>query len=150
MKFRRGFIDLVGVTGWYFLDRAEAIFRAAPLVRRLRLEGYVRSLDRLAVCPYLGRLTGLDYVLAGVTPPGLLQLLASPHLGRLRALTASDRLPALTELDLSRNSVGTAGASVLLASPGLERLTFLGLQEAGISEAVGRRLRERFGNRVHF
>ena len=131
--YGRGFIEAVEARAEAFLDGADELFRRAP-VRRVRLHwdhspSAAASLTpRLADCPALARLTGLDLSGNFLGSDGLQSLLASAWLTRLTSLDLrecriSDRgvralalwpyLAQLTRLDLSHNEIGAAGVRLL-------------------------------------
>jgi uncharacterized protein (TIGR02996 family) len=151
-KFRRGFVEQITTGAAKFLTQVEQLFRLAP-IRHARLRRPTWCLHRLAECPFLGRLTGLD--LGGnahrpggssfLLPSGVRALAASPHLHRLTTLllfaanlnvydvqhlVSAPALKGLTGLDLGGNNLGAAGARVLASAPSLRGLTTLRLQRA--------------------
>jgi uncharacterized protein (TIGR02996 family) len=116
-QFRRGFVEAVTLPAADFLRRGEDLFRLAPL-RRVRLTTAADLLGELALCPLLGRLSGLDLRhTQGMTIQRLQMLLNSRYLDGLRslglrgtgacngpglrALGRCPRLTGLTELDVS-------------------------------------------------
>jgi uncharacterized protein (TIGR02996 family) len=161
-EYRRGFIEAVTVSARFFVPRAEALFRAAP-VREVRLEGGLDDSDRLASCTCLGRLITLDLSAVWLRDHGLGELLSSPHLVRLRKLgldrvmtggpvlehllARSDHLPELVALDLGWNHLRAEDVGALAASPLAGRLRALALgnsnfEDAGVEALVTGGLRE--------
>jgi uncharacterized protein (TIGR02996 family) len=156
-KFRRGFVEQITTGAAKFLTQTEQLFRLAP-IRHVRLRRATWCLHRLAACPFLGRLTGLD--LSGnadrpgganfLLPSGVRALAASPHLHRLTTLllfatninvfdvqhlVSAPALKRLTTLDLGGNALGPDGAGVLAGAPALARLTTLRLHRTQIGVA---------------
>jgi uncharacterized protein (TIGR02996 family) len=155
-KFRRGFVEQIATGAGKFLTQAEQLFRLAP-IRHARLRRPTWCLQRLAECPYLARLTGLDLGGSGhlpvggggsfLLPSGVRALAASPHLHRLTTLllawtninvfdvmvlASAPALTRLTTLDLSGNSLMTRGAEVLAQAPAFAGLTTLRLCRTGL------------------
>jgi uncharacterized protein (TIGR02996 family) len=164
-QFRRGFVEHVALPLKSFLDHAAALFAAVPL-RSVALTLTPPGKDslrppvpldqglmhRLADSPFLGRLTALRFP----EPPyngtplgdlGLRILMASPHVGRLRAFEAPRNeltaaavraldeapfRPPLERLVLSRNRLGPEGAEALAQAKRLTGLTHLDLSQANI------------------
>jgi uncharacterized protein (TIGR02996 family) len=113
--FRRGFIDEVSLYASRFLERADELFAKVPLrtVRPMRI-GPVW--DELLASPHLLRLRGLA--------------LYNSHLSqkRSRALAASEQLAGLHELNLGANEpMGAAGFGAILGSRHLGNLRRLDL-----------------------
>ena len=126
--FRRGFLEELTLPDVVFLREAPNLFESTPLssVRLLPAQG---SIHELANFPLLARLRGLD--LAGWhLGGGLLVLLASPHLPRLRFLGLAEnslivrgagmveyeppsQLAELSALDLAHNIVDDEGMETL-------------------------------------
>jgi uncharacterized protein (TIGR02996 family) len=131
-KFRRGFISILDLdTGW-FVEHAEELFRLAPL-RHVRLFGAGAVADRLARCPQLRCLEGIDFVDYHQDPidaRAMARLADSPHLGRLRVL------------GLYQNNLGDAGAAELARAKWLARVVTLELGQTGLSGVGGRALAE--------
>jgi uncharacterized protein (TIGR02996 family) len=115
-----------------------------PRLTHLRLD-HVRLNDgtaaELARSPHLGRLTSLEVIGGYPGNPGLVSLLSSPHLPRLRRLViefanitaagleplAELDHPALTEFRLYGAELGEAGGRLLARSPLTSRLRSLAL-----------------------
>jgi uncharacterized protein (TIGR02996 family) len=114
--FRRGFVNRIHGTAARFVKNGEAIARQVPLEEATlhRLSG--RAAD-LAATPALGRLRGLRFfnveAFSRSTHLGLIDVLDSPHLGRL------------TRLDFERAELLEDGAEALAKKPSLARLTAL-------------------------
>jgi uncharacterized protein (TIGR02996 family) len=126
-QFHKGFIEHVTMDANRFAGHAERLFEHHP-VRRVRLVGGINA--RVAGCPWLGRLDGLDLSRSQMGDHGLRVLLGSPHLGRL------------TWLDLSHCYLTDQGAEQLARSPLLARLTYLNLGSNLLSTAAVQRLLE--------
>jgi uncharacterized protein (TIGR02996 family) len=123
--FHRGFVDTLWLDAATVAARADELFRLVPL-RELTLWGAGRPgvAEALAGLPQLGTIISLafaDYWSSPLTSAGAAALAASPHLGRLRALS------------LYRNDVGDAGASALARARWLGGLWSLLLGDNGLS-----------------
>jgi uncharacterized protein (TIGR02996 family) len=126
--FHRGFIEEAAADFESFLSGAADVFVRHP-VQHLHLSwgrpppipvGFPFA-ARLADCPPVGRLKGLDLSHNRLGSDGVRALAVCPYLGRL------------TALNLSWNSIGDAGARALAGWELLPRLTHLDLR----SNAVG-------------
>ncbi|HVN01403.1 MAG TPA: TIGR02996 domain-containing protein [Caulobacteraceae bacterium] len=125
IAFRRGFPELVAMTGEDFLAGAAELFRTLP-VRGLLLHRCGGSLGRIAAFPQLANLRALDLG-DGADSAGLAALASSPWVG------------GLERLELARSPIGDAGAAALGAATGLTRLTTLNLTGCGIGpDGIGR------------
>jgi uncharacterized protein (TIGR02996 family) len=118
--FERGFVARLGTTPTKFLARADEVMKAAP-IQHLTLSNAGYKLDELLASPHLARLRSL----------------AMPH-NRLRdeAIAGAAALPSLsglTSLDLTRNRFRIEGATAIAQSPHLGKLERLVLS----------------GNRIH-
>jgi uncharacterized protein (TIGR02996 family) len=133
--FERGFVELVRADARTFLDRAELVFRAAP-VRRVKLDRAVGLARRLATCPALARLLTLDLSGNSLFNGGAVVLAGCPALAGLETLV------------LARNGVGISGAVALARSPYLGGLEKLDLRHNYLGTEGREALRERFGDRV--
>ncbi|MFO0841862.1 MAG: TIGR02996 domain-containing protein [Gemmataceae bacterium] len=140
-EFRRGFVEVVQLHVETFVPHAQKLFTQAP-VRRVRVHGGLHK--QFADCPYLERLSGLDFSRTGIGDHGLRVLLASRRLKyitwldlshcyvtdrSLAELAASPLLGRLTHLNLSHNYIGQAGVQALFDSPhwgNLRHLTLAG------------------------
>ncbi len=132
--FARGFVERVTCDGTTFLDRADELFRMAP-VRRLKFRWHP-DLQQLARCPYLARLQALDLSYEAVGD-------AVQH------LTHCPHLKLLAVLDLTGAGLRRAGARSLVNSPYLTSLEELILREnPRVPEAERQALRRRFGQGV--
>jgi uncharacterized protein (TIGR02996 family) len=156
--FRRGFIEYLDIDAHLFLYRGTEVFRAAPLLRRVRLEKAAEHMRAWKTCSLLERLISLEFAGDDIDAAGAQALADSPHLIRLtrlsfgseppsrhrgcnaigdggaRALAAAPALAQLTGLDLSFNHIGDAGARALATSPRLAHLTWLDLGDNEITE----------------
>src|SRR5262249_14705871 len=125
------------------------------LTRLVLIDSAVGSgaIQALAASPCRETLTSLDLSWNYFRDEGVATLAAVPwpRLARLglehtemsragaEALASSPQLPGLTQLDVSANDLGQAGA-VLAASTALERLTALALEQTGLADAGAERL----------
>src|SRR5262245_22814002 len=111
-RFERGFPARVEVPTGSFLRGASALWGRVP-VTALQLSYRPAKFDRLAAHPDLALVSELDLRFLPLSPPaeGLLTLLRSPHLTRLRVL------------DLSGTSLDPALLRELAAAPALRGLT---------------------------
>jgi uncharacterized protein (TIGR02996 family) len=115
-SFHRGFVGDVGAeTGDAFLVHADALFAATPVeqvsIRKLAPD----AMPRLAACPGLARLSGLDLSRNHLGLVATQVLAACPHLTRLRTLS------------FWMNTVGDMGVRALASSPFLNDLRYLAL-----------------------
>jgi uncharacterized protein (TIGR02996 family) len=161
IEFRRGFVEGVGTTALRAVERAEEMWRTAPL-RALVLRGAGGRVKAVATCPFLARVTELT-LLNRITDEDVIALAGSPFLGRLReldlsnsqagddaarALAACPGLASLARLDLHICRVGDAGALALASSPYLGKLERLDLLCNPISHSARAALKERLGPKV--
>lgn len=165
--FRRGLIEEAQATDpGPVVDRAPEIF-AVPGIHILRLRwllpnGRSSRVAELARRPELERLRSLRLVAARATAAALQGLIASPHLRRLAVLDlhgngadddtaaalADGRFPALAELWLGSNVIGSRGGRALAASPHLAGLRTLDLRGNNIDHPTRATLLTKFGSRV--
>jgi uncharacterized protein (TIGR02996 family) len=151
-EFRRGFVERVSLPATTFLEKGRRLFEGAPVrdVQLLPVHGGP-SLDKVAACPHLARLTALE--LSGmqlfdagcqvlvdhlVQLDGLTSLnLRNTHVGApgVALVLDSPRLPHLQTLDLSANKTYFVyrGAQ-FLGSPSLARLRALHLGLTGLGD----------------
>jgi uncharacterized protein (TIGR02996 family) len=156
--FHRGFIALVVIPAGTLVKHAEAIFRSVPFTE-VRLKAVAGHLKRLASCAYLERLAAI-FIEGSLGAGSLRQLLASPHLVRLRTLglaragigtddlrvvAAWPGLAGLSRLDLADNDLTDQAVEALFASPHLGGLQILDLSGNPIGETLHRGLIHRFG-----
>ncbi len=149
--FERGFVGWLHCSALEFLRGAERLFRHAP-VRSVRLKHATRRLAELAACPYLARLSRINFSAAGnhIDGAGARAFFASPHLGGLveldlkynaigpqgaAALAACRHLAGLRHLSLTHNRIGDEGAAALADSPHLANLEALDLYGNDIGDA---------------
>lgn len=139
-EYHRGFVEGVGMPAPAFLSQAATLFRATPL-RMVKLYGAGGVMAALASCPYLTRVRALDLEKNDLGDEEVETLVSSPSLTSLTMLLlwcnrvgdaavaalAHAELPQLNRLDLSGNSVGDEGITVLARSPLLGRLRLLDL-----------------------
>src|SRR5262245_22036841 len=143
--FRRGFLESLFVPADIVIDRAEALWAAAPL-RELAISELAARTRELAALGALTRLRRLTVDDQRLDLRGLETLLASPHLANLEGLDLSGcalhadaaRLlaqggwPGLTSLSLSGcTGLGDAAARALARSRRLEHLEHLNLVATG-------------------
>jgi|KBSSwiStaDraftv2_1062776.scaffolds.fasta_scaffold393113_2 uncharacterized protein (TIGR02996 family) len=112
LHFDRGFVDEVSLSADAFLDRAEAIYRVAPVIH-LNLTGVKGRAKELFASPHLGRIRALNLAENDLGDEGVAELAGSPHLGKLRWLS------------LRRNGITGVGAEALVASPNLPDLKYV-------------------------
>jgi len=145
--FRRGFVDEVTLLLADFPDRATTLFREP--VRRINLTGYhhedhgLDPVRRLAACPHLARIEGLNLYDVTLGADGAELLFASPHLALrsvhlgdedgtvpvVEALVRAAWLPGLRELAVwgfQSSDLGDAGAAMLAEAAGLRTLDLFG------------------------
>lgn len=162
-RFVRGLVEEIELDAQVFLEIAESLFHAAPLMQRVWLRKSARVLEQFAASPHLSRLAGLHltggwsyqdgknpYRAETLGDAGVQVLSSSTHLahltslglatneigpGGIRFLANSRSLNNLSELDLSDNSIRTEGARVLASWPQLTRLTSLNLSRTGMTLA---------------
>jgi uncharacterized protein (TIGR02996 family) len=171
--FRRGFVEWVRLDAPAFLDHAETLLSLAPIRYAELEQPSEEEIARLNASPHLSRLAGvalpffcyecrdsqlqvlaasprllerlddLSFATCDIGINGLVPVLASPHLRRLRgfhlsprtllgdkwlqALAASPAYPTLESLSLSRCDVGRKGVEALARSGRPARLKSLSL-----------------------
>jgi uncharacterized protein (TIGR02996 family) len=113
-SFQRGFPDLVKLGARAFLERAQAIFDAAPVLH-LDVTGLDAGCGDFFASPHLRRLRSLLLYESRIGDQGVERLAASPHLVGLRYL------------DLMLNQVTRRGLEALCASPNLPSLRYVKL-----------------------
>jgi uncharacterized protein (TIGR02996 family) len=136
-EFRRGFLWGLMLSATDFVERAEELFRIAPL-RHATLAVDSRTMPVLITSPWLARLTSLSFESCDLSSADIGTLAACPYLTDLmaldlytnqtrsrglRALAASPYLGRLRKLRLGWNGVGSAGLRALAKSPLLSHLT---------------------------
>ncbi len=124
--FRRGFPDVVFMSGEDFVAGAEALFRLAP-VRGVALFQPGPQLGRIAALPQLAKLRRLD-------------LGDGVDTSQLAALAASPWIADLATLELRDSPIGDDGAGALAQAAGLRRLETLVLVGCQIGPEGVRRL----------
>jgi uncharacterized protein (TIGR02996 family) len=157
-EFRRGFVDAVLLPAETFLAHADALFRIGPIRRAAFLQSpRVQhatlpiggpAIVRLAACPYLARLSAVDFY-CHIGPAGMATLAASSLPLRLtwlglsggcigdegvRSLAASPHFARLTILDLSSNHIGSDGVGALVHSPHITKLVSLTLNYNAVGD----------------
>jgi uncharacterized protein (TIGR02996 family) len=166
--FRRGFLHAITLPAFRFVEVADELFAAAPLLRAVIFPLPLDETEALLKCTHFARLTsadlsqfckcnfcGIDRQIREVfTSDAVANLTYLRTSGNRLALEAAQEiagttaLPQLRELDLSRNQLGNAGARALLEAEWLGQLTRLDLRENGIGVRVQSALRKRFGRVV--
>ncbi|MGH9889007.1 MAG: hypothetical protein ACREBE_25970 [bacterium] len=139
-EFRRGFVEAIMLDASMFMDRGEAIFRRAPLLRSLTATGLTGELDtlrRLLDSPAFFRLHGLD--LCGIevaTELTELGWMYEPNSDEAaRALVESGALRRLGALGISQTRLSAAGVHHLATSGDLHHLERVWLhQRVGYGE----------------
>jgi uncharacterized protein (TIGR02996 family) len=128
LSFHRGFLEEMHLTAAALLRHGEALFRQHP-IRRVHLDDQLQPQEasKLAVCPFLARLTALSFPPGGywggywdLTVPRV--LLGTPYLAQL------------TELRMARSGLGRRGAALLAASPVLKNLRTLDLEDCDLGD----------------
>jgi uncharacterized protein (TIGR02996 family) len=155
-EFARGFVEKVSLGAGDFLDRADELFRLAPVCMAILSEVEHQVLRRLVACPHLARLRGLA-AHGSMRAAGARALAQSPHLVNLRGLDVNDNpighegleaimnsrsLPHLTHLALGACRVGSVGAHMLAGSEWSTRLRALDLRGNDLEAADLRQLIE--------
>src|SRR5579859_2017878 len=110
--FHRGFVEWVRLGARAFLRDAPKLFARAP-VRHLDLTGAGRVLLDLVASPHLRRVRSLALERADVDDDAMVALAACPNLGELRWLS------------LAHDHVGFEGASALAGSPYFPELRYV-------------------------
>jgi uncharacterized protein (TIGR02996 family) len=140
---RRGFVEAVTVRASVLVQHAAELFAMAP-IRRAIIEDAAPSMDALAGCPYLERLTSLQ-----VREDFYLRNRRGFGAEEARLLAQSPHLCNLVSLDLSGQHIGDEGAAFLARWPRLAALEHLDLRGCDISDRdVRAALRARLGKRV--
>jgi uncharacterized protein (TIGR02996 family) len=149
-EFRRGFVEFIEVSTRDFLKRAPDIFKLMP-VRRAFLRAGSRRMAALAACPYLARLSGLEFHHTSMGDDGLAALTASPHLGNLtrlklyccgfheagiHALRRPHAFQRLEHLDLGMNQIGSSGVTTLAQFPLLANVRSLRLTSTAGGDGI--------------
>jgi uncharacterized protein (TIGR02996 family) len=161
-EFRRGFVEAVLLPAEAFLAHADALFQIAPIRRVSFVSPFLQSppvrhatlpiggpvIARLAACPYLARLSAVNFN-CHIGPTGMATLAATPlplnltwlnlsggSIGDegVRSLAASPHFAGLTFLDLSSNHIGPEGARALVHSPHITQLASLTFAYNGLGD----------------
>ena len=136
--YRRGLIEQMGLSAERFIRQHEEIFACTPL-RGVRLYSVRKSVEELADCPGLARLTGLDLRDGQI------------GIGRLRTLLQSPYLSNLTRLGLGYNGLSDAAMPLIAKCRSLSNVRALDLDQMSLSydgiaqlstSELGRNLRE--------
>ncbi len=165
--FRHGFLHGITLPAYRFVEVADELFAAAPMLRRVIFPMPLDEIDALLKCPQVARLTSAD--LSQMCQCNwcqiatqILEVFGHPSMANLTFLRtagnkidedgarviANSTLPRLRELDLSRNQLGNEGARILLEAPWLDQLTRLDLRGNEIGVRAAAALRKRFGRVV--
>jgi uncharacterized protein (TIGR02996 family) len=138
-EYHRGFVDVVHFDMSKFVERAEALFRVAP-IQEVYFELVSSRMTDLAALPQLQRVRGLHLIYTFLREDALIELLASPHLTGLRTLdmpgnhlsehsvrllAASTAAKGLTTLNVANTDMNDAAVEALADSPALSGLTHL-------------------------
>ena len=124
-EFRRGVVEGATVAAETFLAHADALFAAAPLLRRVRFTDAVPHLGRLVRSKDLARLHALDFCGNELGTAGVRRLLTSPHLAKLHTL------------DLTANRLDDVAATLIAGTRTLPGLHTLGLADNPRLTSVG-------------
>lgn len=159
LRFERGFPVFAEINAHVLLAHAEQLFRAAPLLRGLRLDEVHPVLGELLHLPQLLQIRHLDLSWNHLRPEGAETLLGGARQRRwqqtLRAWfgerstatkiggsEATSALQNVERLHLGSNSLGDAGVGYLAATPALAALRTLDLSDNAISDLGAQRLAE--------
>jgi hypothetical protein len=165
--FTRGFVEALSLTPTTFAEKADPLFRAAPLLRSVdfsvdsdaelcaivacpqlarldRLSCKARELThetvaRLVSCPHLHRLSGQLLTTNVVSSESVRLLADAPLLGKLTSLTITTRLPLWGLMSLG-TALDGAAMRTLASSPRCKRLGMLALDYSGIGDSVAEAL----------
>jgi len=148
LQFLRGFPEVVTLDAAAFLERADELYRRAPILH-LDLTGVTAVAARLFASPQLARIRSLRLNGNRLGDAEVALLAASPHLGNL------------AWLDLGSNQIGAAGLEALAASQALPKLGYVGFafnavedptprhaDEYDATSAEGKRLQAAYGPRA--
>jgi uncharacterized protein (TIGR02996 family) len=141
--FDRGFVQWVRASAGDFTERAEELFRAAPITEAT-LRQPIPDAAALFARPELARLRVLkidpdnDRWPIKIGPAETALLAASPYLASLR------------KLDLEGNAIGDAGALAVARSPYLAGLELVDARDNHLGPAGRAALRAQFADRVRF
>jgi uncharacterized protein (TIGR02996 family) len=116
---RRGLVEAVTLSARKLLEHAEDLFTLAP-IHTVKLRDVHHVIHKLAACPLLRRLRGLD-LSDNQLGAAQVRALLTPHLSGLRHLVLSDNL------------LGASGVRALALSPHLRGLRRLALRGALVS-----------------
>jgi uncharacterized protein (TIGR02996 family) len=127
VEFVRGFPEKINLTADKFVATADQLFARAP-IRTLRLTRVRDRWTELLACPHLGRVRGLD--------------LHDARIGIARALELADckALSGIREFNLDFNAVKTRGFTALMRSPHLTGLTGLSVRHNVLDDEACREL----------
>jgi uncharacterized protein (TIGR02996 family) len=159
MLTRRGAPWHVALSARAFIERGEAIFRAAPTIEDVFLDRLGRNMPDLARCPALGHVRYLTFFETPLRTREAQQFAGSPHLENLRALeigftdtqigprgaaalAGARSLRRLERLDVHNHAIYDEGAEALFRSQGLATLTSLKLGNNGLSDEAALALYE--------
>lgn len=162
--FRRGFLHGISLPAYRFVEVADELFAAAPMLRSVIFPLPLDEIAGLLKCSHVARLTAADLsqfckcnfcgideqireVFVSASFANLTHLRTSGNridVEGARVIAESTALPHLRELDLSDNELGDDGARVLLEAEWLDQLTALNLRDNGIGVVMQKALRRRF------
>jgi hypothetical protein len=136
-RFRRGFVDMIGLTAANLEAHGEMLFKTWP-VRRLWMTETHGNLDCLKATPRRNQLTGLDFCGNLLSTAALRRLVDFDHLGGLRSL------------GLLFNQIDDDGARLMCGHPFFQRLTLLRCGANPFTPTGRELLQHHFGDRVSF
>ncbi len=122
-EYHRGFVDVVHFDMGKFVERAEALFRAAP-IQEVYFELVSARMTDLAALPLLERVRGLHLIYTYLREDALIELLASPHWTGLRTL------------DMPGNHLSEHSVRLLAASTCAKRLATLNVAHTDMNDAA--------------
>jgi uncharacterized protein (TIGR02996 family) len=156
IKFERGLLAEVHVTGAQFIRQMGGVFRKAPVVS-VRIDNLAGRLADVLACPHMARIHRLDLYALGRYPNAADLVAQAATLANVRslrlfgpvigasglsALLASPYLTRLESVDLPRHELGDAGCRILAVAGqhrGLRELKLAGnaITSAGVEALAG-------------
>ena len=127
LVFRRGFVEELNVDARDFVRYAHELFAAGP-IRHLHLLNLGGHLPEVLASPYIGRLRALTIFAQYAGEP------------LARALARANNLSGLRGLELQRNRLGDAGVSHLAGSAVFANLEELNLANNELTDGAARSL----------
>jgi uncharacterized protein (TIGR02996 family) len=153
VHFRRGLVERMTVSPQTLLERTDALFAAAPLLRGVELgaDWDDAALTALARAKVLSRFRELRFFQPAVTVAGLSRLVSSPAVSALEtleiehclqareglatALSRSPHVAGLKSFRLRKTLLGSVGLRTLLVAETLPALRTLELHRSNIQDA---------------